>query len=153
MNNSPWKFVHRHRNPNHPDLRGQWPSEAEGREYNGLLLVPFYDPHRGETLRGWWELRHKISQEALLFVRADGDELAEEYAAKVAELANWQYMREAPDWTSPPHSIELINYLRSTVDVFYQPDFDALFRTCTSDDARDDWEEDVPYSDKGISFR
>lgn len=143
---STWTWVYRHRNPNHPDLRGMWPNEAEARECNGLLLVPMYDPHRGEVLRDWWELRHKASGEALLFIRAEGDELAEEYATPVAEKANWAFMREAPEWSAPPHSLQLIDYLRSTSGVFYEPNFGSLFRKMTSEEEAPDWDQDVPYA-------
>ena len=143
---STWHWVYRHRNPNHPDLRGMWPNEAEARECNGLLLVPMYDPHRSEVMRGWWELRHKNSGQALLFIRAEGDELAEEYATPVAERANWAYMREAPEWSAPPHSLQLIEYLRSTSGVFYEPNFGSLFKQMTAETEASDWDEDVPYA-------
>lgn len=127
MPESPWKFIYRHRNPYHADLRGQYRNEAEAREYRGLLLVPCYDPHNDQVLWGWWELRHKLSNITLLMVRAEGDEMAESYCTKVAELANWEFMRATPDeWTAPPHSRALIEYLNSTDGVFHQPDFDAL---------------------------
>lgn len=142
---SPWTFVYPHRNPNHPDLRNCWPSEADAREYRGLVLVPFYDPHKGGNLWGWWELRHKLSNDPILFIRADGDEMAEEYGAKVAEMANWEHMRVAPDWTAPPHSLELINYLRSTQSVFYEPNFEALWARPVGEGVTEEWEGDVPY--------
>ncbi|MBB4053551.1 hypothetical protein GGR20_003213 [Devosia subaequoris] len=143
---STWQWVYRHRNPNHPDLRGMWPNEAEARECNGLLLVPMYDPHRGDVMRGWWELRHKNSGQALLFICAEGDELAEEYATPVAERANWAYMREAPEWSAPPHSLALIDYLRSTSGVFYEPNFGSLLKTMTSGEESQDWDQVVPYA-------
>jgi hypothetical protein len=146
---SPWTWIYPHRNPNHADLRGVYPNEAEAREYRGLVLVPFYDPHRGSNVWGWWELRHKISNDSILFIRADGDEMAEEYGAKVAEMANWEHMRNVPEWTSPPHSYALIDYLRSTYQVFYQPNHQALWERPVSDVEKvEDWEEDVPYADK-----
>ncbi|KFL29475.1 hypothetical protein JP75_20585 [Devosia riboflavina] len=143
---SPWTFIHKHRNPNHPDLRGCWPSEADARGYHGLVLVPFYDPHRGATLWGWWELRHGLSNDPILFIRADNDEMAEEYGAKVAEMANWEHMRTVPEWTAPPHSYELIDYLRSTYEVFYQPNFEALWsKPASRAQEIEDWEREVPY--------
>ncbi|MBJ3783848.1 hypothetical protein [Devosia sediminis] len=141
-----WQWVYRHRNPNHPDLKGVWPNEAEARECNGLILVPMYDPHRGSILRDWWELRHKNSGTALLFIRAEGDELAEEYATPVAERANWAYMRDVPEWSAPPHSLELIEYLRSKSGVFYEPNFSSLFKQMTGESEPPDWHQDVPYA-------
>ena len=146
---STWQWVYHHRNPNHPDLLGMWPNEAEARECNGLLLIPMYDPHRGAVLRDWWELRHKLSGQALLFIRADGDELAEEYATPVAERANWAHMREAPEWSAPPHSLQLIEYLRSHSGIFYEPNFGSLFRKMTADTEVSDWDRDVPYAGEG----
>ena len=146
---STWQWVYPHRNSNHPDLWGMWPNEAEARECNGLLLVPMYDPHRGQMIRDWWELRHRNSGEALLFIRAEGDELAEEYATPVAERANWFHMRDVPEWSAPPHSLALIEYLRSTSGVFYEPNFGALFRQMTGEEEAPDWEQDVPYADEG----
>ncbi|WP_449397204.1 hypothetical protein [Devosia riboflavina] len=141
-----WTFIHSHRDPNHADLRGCWPSEAEAREYKGLVLVPFYDPHRGSTLSGWWELRHRLSNDPILFIRADNAETAEEYATKVAEMANWHHMRTVPEWTAPPHSHELIDYLNSTYQVFYQPNFEALWsRPASRDEVAEDWDREVPY--------
>lgn len=143
---SPWKWIYPHRNPNHPDLRGKWPSEADAREYRGLVLVPFYDLNRRQNLWGWWELRHRISNDSILFIRADGDEAAEEYGAKVAEMANWDHMRTVPEWTAPPHSYALIDYLRSTYQIFYQPNHKALWASPTSEIERaEEWDEDVPY--------
>lgn len=43
---SPWTFIHKHRDPNHADLRGCWPSEADARRYNGLVPVPRSAPRR-----------------------------------------------------------------------------------------------------------
>ena len=43
---------------------------------------------KGSNLWGWWELRHKLGNDPTLFIRADGDETAEEYGAKAAEMAN-----------------------------------------------------------------
>jgi len=143
---SPWTFIHRHRNPNHPDLRGRWPSEAEARQYRGLVLVPFYDPHQGSTIWGWWELRHQISNEPILFIHADGEEIAEECGAKIAEMANWAYMRTVPEWTAPPHSPALIDYLRSTNNVFYEPNFGALWsKPMSGKEEPEDWDREVPY--------
>lgn len=72
--------------------------------------------------------------------------MAEEYGAKVAEMANWEHMRHVPEWTAPPHSYALIDYLRSTYQVFYQPNHKALWDQPVSDAERtEDWEEDVPF--------
>jgi len=143
---SPWTFVYPHRNPNHPELRDQYPNEAEARACNGLLLVPFYDPHKRITLLGWWELRHQLSNDSILFIRADCDEEAEEYGAKVAEMANWAHMRTVPEWTAPPHSHALIDYLRSTYKVFYEPNFHALWsKPASREEVVEDWGDEVPY--------
>ena len=123
-----------------------WPTEADAREYRGLVLAPCFNPHKESTIWGWWELRHKISNDPILFICADNDEMAEEYATRVAELANWQHMRQVPEWSAPPHRYELIDYLRSTSQVFYQPSFDALW---TKEDGQttppEDWCDDVPF--------
>lgn len=110
------------------------------------MLVPFYDPYLQSNVSGWWELRHQVSNDPILFIRADSEETAEEYGAKVAEMANWHHMRTVPEWTAPPHSYELIDYLRSTYEVFYQPNFDALkSRPASHDEVVDDWHREVPY--------
>lgn len=143
---SPWTYVHKHRNPDHPELRGYWPSEADAREYRGLMLIPFYDPHRGCILGGWWELRHRLSNDPILFIRTDDEETAEEYGAKVAEMAHWDHMRKVPEWTAPPHSYELIEYLKSTYQIFYEPNFEAIWsKPASAEENVDDWERDIPY--------
>jgi len=127
-------------------MRGMRPSEADARQYRGLALVPCYDPSRGIGIRGWWELRHKLSNDPLLFVRASTEEEAEEYGTKVAELAQWTHMRIVPEWTAPPHSYELIDFLRSTTEVFYQPSFDNLWsKYAEKEPASDDWTDEVPF--------
>jgi hypothetical protein len=72
--------------------------------------------------------------------------MAEEYGAKVAEMANWEHMRTVPEWTTPPHSRELIDYLNSTYRIFYQPNFDALWsQPASRDEVVDGWDREVPY--------
>jgi hypothetical protein len=55
-------------------------------------------------------------------------------------------MRGVPEWSAPPHSLALIEYLRSTFGVFYKPNVGALFKQMKGDEEAPDWEQDVPYA-------
>lgn len=141
---SPWAFVHPHRNPERLPS-GYAPNEAEARQYRGLILTPVYDPIAENVMRDWWELRHANSTELMFFIKAEGDELAEHYATQVAEHANWDHMRTVPAWESPPHSQGMIEFLNSTTKVFHLPDYEALFPALFDPDMDDD----VPYGSRG----
>lgn len=139
-----WTFIYAHRNPRRLPP-GYAPNEAEARQYKGLILTPVYDLIAGNVMWQWWELRHANSAELMFFIKADGDEMAESYATRVAEHANWDHMRTVPAWESPPHAREMIEFLNSTENVFYLPDYEALFP-----ELRDpDLDGDVPYGSKG----
>lgn len=141
---SPWTFIYPHRNPRKLPS-GYAPNEAEARQYKGLILTPIYDLVAGNVMLSWWELRHAHSSELMFFIKADGDEMAEHYGRLVADLANWEHMRSVPPWEAPPHSHELIDFLNSTKDVFYAPDYEMLFP-----ELRDQvLDSDVPYGSQG----
>lgn len=137
---SPWIFIYPHRNPQ--KLPSNYaPNEAEARQYRGLILTPVYDPIGGYVMWDWWELRHANSNELMFLIKADGDEMAEAYAQRVAEHANWEHMRTVPAWESPPHSREMIDFLSSTDKVFHLPDYEMLFPELFDPDLDDH----VPY--------
>lgn len=140
---SPWTFIYPHRNPRKLPS-GYAPNEAEARQYKGLVLTPIYDPVGGFVMTTWWELRHAVSTDMVFFIKADGDELAEFYAQRVADMANWEHMRAVPAWETPPHSQQMIDFLASTKDVFHWPNYEALFPDLQDPDL-DDY---VPYGAK-----